>query len=1133
MPGEEPLVDSFVNLRVKNFSSVMNKLQRVCNRADKLKAKGAINLEMTATQARKTLTDVSNQIDGIQKRLSGLKLPKLSFSGGGGGGGGGRGSGSNSLVDPEALDVAKARFNELSRSASRFRTVLREAGRNSEIPKINSDLENLRRRLREAGDTTTLNGVTSETRALRDQINRSADSTARLTRSIKNLTANDVERIRNQAQGLRTQLLQARIETDRFSSAFRNIGQTVLNRLQISLKRISSDLITSRRTTGRLSDQTKKLQRDFDRVSRRIRAVTAGLRTAAVAASALSAAARGVASALSGSGLGVSLNGITAASQLLVRSFDRLLRFNFSVLRNGFASVLAPITAITRSLSRIIQFGPELATAFTAGQIKETFRQFETFEDSIRRAASEFREFGTAGEENIDRFSRASVRVGRTVLATQDQIAAGIRELGRSGVDSSQVTTRLLRTIANFGQSAELSLDKAAQAAITVSNQFGRNLSQFDRTADALQAAANISPGTGVNDLLPGFANVADSARQINVSLEETLAVFSRFRQAGQGLSQAGTTLTTFASRLQRALREPTANNNLGNELIASVERAAKRNNLQLSDIINLQDRQFADGGLLRLLDVGETSREVRDVIQELTGIRGFRLNLLFRDVERVRRNFEAVTNSAGLTDQRVRAQNKSIRSQRTLLNAVISAIRTQLGSLFEGDIASGISRLREAFETLSRQIESTAFRTFANNFRDGLRDIFNLLQPTVDRFARIAAFANTIVFTGLQQFATRILPVINDRLDQALAKLESVTGLQLRGLDFEQFLASLNVAVRNFNFDSFLERFQEGFKNAIVRGFQNALETLIRLTPLVGIAVSRGIEDAIRSSSLGRQLNQAFPGFGFEARDEQAQRNAGRLAIEQARNFAREFRLSTSEVLSLARAIPNVLGPPLDPKVGEIAKEAGVSLDTVLNKLKLIQAIDERAGVNSVIGQIGEEVANSFSRAADNVQQTGTEILAVNGEAQSLNRTMQATELQQIRITRQWQLFREAGEGAFRGITGAIENNVSIWRGAVESALGGAVSSAGEAIAENIEVTFTPRISSLSSIQDQIATLNLASPELAAQQSNTTAVQQNTSAQQQLTSFVSELGKAVNFLNTRIQQAQDQDAPPLLVVGN
>lgn len=162
-----------------------------------------------------------------------------------------------------------------------------------------------------------------------------------------------------------------------------------------------------------------------------------------------------------------------------------------------------------------------------------------------------------ATADEMERASEASRALGRDI--TLPGISAGdaanaITELSRAGLglqDSIEGASGVLQ----LATAAQLSNADATELAASALNSFGLGGDQAVRVADLLANAANAAQG-GIEEMGLALRQSAGVARQVGISLDDTVALLTLLARNGLQGSDAGTALRTALIRLINPTKE-------------------------------------------------------------------------------------------------------------------------------------------------------------------------------------------------------------------------------------------------------------------------------------------------------------------------------------------------------------------------------------------------------------------------------------------------------------------------------------------------------------------------------------------------------------------------------------------------
>lgn len=196
--------------------------------------------------------------------------------------------------------------------------------------------------------------------------------------------------------------------------------------------------------------------------------------------------------------------------------------------------------------------------------------------------------------ENAEKIRKKVIQLGQDSAYTANEVADGFTELAKAGASTEQLLGGVGDAMITLGQSADIALDDAAKALVSISATYGLQANQASHIADVIQGAANAAI-IEVSDMAVSFKYAGGVAAQLGVSLEDTATSISILGNAGIKGSTAGTSLRRILLQLTpRTLKAAAAMKDLG---ILTKEGSnqfydAKGNAKSLSDIFQLlQDK--------------------------------------------------------------------------------------------------------------------------------------------------------------------------------------------------------------------------------------------------------------------------------------------------------------------------------------------------------------------------------------------------------------------------------------------------------------------------------------------------------------------------------------------------------------
>lgn len=660
----------------------------------------------------------------------------------------------------------------------------------------------------------------------------------------------------------------------------------------------------------------------------------------------------------------------------------------------GLGKIAAAAGAAVAALKGI-QFGAGLLTDATAlqGQLAEV--------QAIAGASSEqFAQLRAAAEG-------AAADTGIAI----EQVTAGLGELARAGFET-QDTIAALRPALDLAQAGSLALSDAVEITTTTLTQFGEGADQAGRVADVLASAAN-STQSSVEGLGRALTDVAPLSRQLDISLEETVAILGRLADEGFRGSRAGTSLrSAFAQLLDPSSKFREELNKLG---ITSTDFTTVLEELATK----------GDAGRNALLSLGQ---EAAPAILALAGKGGSAIRALTADLQ-------GAAGEASLTAQAIRDTlgNAFIRLEETGGNAVRKLIDPLL------------KPLQGLLETIIARLSAFANSEDFAKIRDGLAEAFTngieLLKQLVESadFSRLAAEVQNFAATSGESLAG-----LKQSIDSIAAAFEAV-GASVRIL-VTGVKGGITAVQSNF---VQLQRLTKEAELALLRYsslFQDNAEFQVRVQGEINALIAEQArldaerEPLLRSlESATNDFADAFSRIGPQVQALGEQTGPIDTLVNKIKEAANTFGLIAPEVQQAAGAIQTL------PEVVQSAAVAvEVSNTKAAGSFELIASASDRVKVATL--RNFEELAASLEQKANDIALQIARAVESGADSSALQRELNEVENKLADTRRQVESTRASlgalnttgreTAGVFNGISGAAGGAASALRG-VEQAAG------------------------------------------------------------------------------------------------
>lgn len=154
-----------------------------------------------------------------------------------------------------------------------------------------------------------------------------------------------------------------------------------------------------------------------------------------------------------------------------------------------------------------------------------------------------------ASAAEMDLLRQAAIDAGADTIYSASEAAAGITELGKAGLSTSDILSGGLNGALDLAASEGIDVSEAAELMATALTQFGLSGDRATDVADALAAGAGSASGSA-RDLGFALSQAGTMAHTYGISMEETVGALSAFASAGMIGSDAGTSLRSMLQHL-------------------------------------------------------------------------------------------------------------------------------------------------------------------------------------------------------------------------------------------------------------------------------------------------------------------------------------------------------------------------------------------------------------------------------------------------------------------------------------------------------------------------------------------------------------------------------------------------------
>lgn len=240
------------------------------------------------------------------------------------------------------------------------------------------------------------------------------------------------------------------------------------------------------------------------------------------------------------------------------RVFSYVFRGDFGNLKAGLTAAQKNVSDLSGKMTALDKDGAKmraglsqigdtagkvgLAAAAGLGAVVLTAANFDKSMSAVSAVTGE-----TA--ENMEKLREAAIKAGADTAFSATEAAAGIENLAKAGVSTSDILGGGLAGALDLAAAGEIGVAEAAEAASKAMTQFGLAGADVPHIADLLAAAAGKATGD-VSDFTQALNQSGLVADQVGLSIEETTGGLAAFASAGLLGSDAGTSFKTMLGAL-------------------------------------------------------------------------------------------------------------------------------------------------------------------------------------------------------------------------------------------------------------------------------------------------------------------------------------------------------------------------------------------------------------------------------------------------------------------------------------------------------------------------------------------------------------------------------------------------------
>ena len=437
--------------------------------------------------------------------------------------------------------------------------------------------------------------------------------------------------------------------------------------------------------------------------------------------------------------------------------------------------------------------------------------------------------------DQIKPLENLALELGRTTKFTATQAAEAMEIMSRAGFKTNEILTATPAVLAAAAASG-LEIAEVADVVSNALKGMGLEATQAANVADIL-ALASSRTNSSIGSLGESLKNVASTARQLNVPIEDTVAAIALLQDVGLDASVAGSAFNVMLTKMAA----PTAGMQKKMKKLGISFKDAKGNMLPLQKVIeqlNVASKK-----------VGGNFDKVA-FLAELVGLRGQKaaanLGELF-ETGKLEKLTKELENASGSAKKMAALRMDTFNGSMLLLGSAVDAVKVKIFNLQDGALKGLVDKMT-AWVSANEDLIATNVSAF-------IVDLITNMPVIVMWIERIAkGIAVFIAFTAVLKTLIGVITLVN-----LLVAANPITLMVLAAVALGAALAAVVIWI-----DDIIGAFEN--MNPIVRALLAPIELILRTI--------KAIKDV--GAFLGGKIGKAlFEVFGDKADDETPQAGA------------------------------------------------------------------------------------------------------------------------------------------------------------------------------------------------------------------------------------------------------------------
>jgi TP901 family phage tail tape measure protein len=368
----------------------------------------------------------------------------------------------------------------------------------------------------------------------------------------------------------------------------------------------------------------------------------------------------------------------------------------------GYLSIQAAGAAAMKTIQTTAEFGGRI------GELRATLQ-------------------GDATPAQINELESRALLLGRTTLFKATDVAQGMVELGKAGMNTNAILAAIPHTL-DLATAGGIELGQAAEVMADAMAQFGLETNDAQRVTDVFSKAAAIST-IGVSDLVESMKFLGPTVKQLGGSLEDASGLIALL---GLGGLKGGIGTRAFATSLGQ-LAKPTKEQRYG------LDRAGI-SAFEGGKFVGIQ-RLFAD------LAKGLKGRTDQDQLAIITSIFGAESAksiqaVLGQGTDKLREFISTLESAEGFGKSFAEIKTDNLKGDLVLLGSSLEGLTLTVGKLIDPEMRFAVQGFSGALNNLS--------------------DLINTNTDKIRKVLDIAGAVGDVVTTPFSQYPARIGEFLN-----------------------------------------------------------------------------------------------------------------------------------------------------------------------------------------------------------------------------------------------------------------------------------------------------------------------------------------------------------------------------------